>query len=801
MRVLAQPARRSDRTVERHFQDTIVRPVVISDHADLLDPSTLNDLQRLFPSGAAQMWGVVPGKSGANLPEIRKMAPGDWVFFSGDKRLHLGGTVALTWRNPQLAQRLWGTDASGETWEYMYALAGARGFDIPIEEVRTLLGWNVKRNVMRFQAFTQDESEMLQQRYSLTPSLPPGDVAPILPGLHSDSASPADLLGNETDVDMLAKLAMAKITAPPLAVALLGEWGAGKSSFINQMSSRVDDLAAISTESSSESSAFATSVRQVHFNAWHYNDDHVWSGLVEQLFRVLAPEPEPDATVANPTAAERERRAADLARLETEQLQLDEELARTERNRPRGFLTFLGSPGEGVRLTYSAVCLGLRDVKHGWLYAVGWLVLIGVVLLAKSWLATWLTALLGFIVVIAAPVLPLWMVIRQWHSQGRSWTGKIRGSLEDRQRTLREEIVTSRALLAEIDAAVRLSGFLAQRSNTYQEQRGLLGTVHHDLFQLDEKLREAHAEWSSSKSTQPPPLERIILYIDDLDRCSPQRVVEVLAAVHLMLALPLFVVVVAVDPRWLLRSLEHHYSELFTDSAGTSHITAAEDTATPMDYLDKIFQIPFVVPPITPEKTARLITALLETSAVSEVPVRPNDTEAAPSSPNAGSGTAASVGTDEETLAEGPVQLQLQPQEITFMSRVGSLTQTPRAAKKLVNLYRLVRIGVPPAELLEFEGSSDAQGEHQVVQLLLALLVGSPHQAGCVFRALLAAPPNTKITNVLRGLPADAPVGDRVADLIERINAEVPVIMDVSTYQKWCPKLARFSFYTRNLAA
>jgi len=48
----------------------------------------------------------------------------------------------------------------------------------------------------------------------------------------------------------------------------------------------------------------------------------------------------------------------------------------------------------------------------------------------------------------------------------------------------------------------------------------------------------------------PPPLQRIVLYVDDLDRCPPTKVVDVLRATHLLLALPLFVVIVAVDPRW-----------------------------------------------------------------------------------------------------------------------------------------------------------------------------------------------------------------------------------------------------------
>ncbi|MFB8439346.1 P-loop NTPase fold protein [Streptomyces niveus] len=813
MKVLAQPARRSDRTVEQHFQDTVARPVVFDQHADLLDPTTLRALRRIFPSGSAQFWGVMPGKNGANLPEIRKMASGDWVFFSGDKRLYLGGTVALTWRNPELADRLWGSDAAnGDTWEFMYALSGAQDFDIPIEEVRQLLGWKPTRNIMRFQAFTQAESDALQQRYLLAPSVPAsagtGDSL-VLPGLHSDSASAVDLLDNEADVDMLAKLAVAKTTAPPLAVALLGEWGSGKSSFISQMSRRVDELA----DNAGGSGVFNTTVRQVHFNAWHYSDDHVWSGLVDHLFRDLAPDSEIDTPSIDATPAQRRRVAAELNQLENEQQELEGELARTERARPRGFLAFLGSPVEGVRLLCTAVRLGAGDLRRGWMYIAGWVALLGgFFLFVNSWLSTWLSLLLGALVAASTSVLPLWWVLRKWHSDGASLTSKIRNSLEERQRNLREEIATSRAWLAQIDAAVRLSDFITERGASYEERRGLLGTVHHDLFQLDEKLREAHAEWSSAESTQPPPLERIILYIDDLDRCPPQRVVQVLAAVHLMLALPLFVVVVAVDPRWLLRSLEYHYSELFCDSFGMPHIADTRDIATPLDYLDKIFQIPFVVPPTTAEKTARLITALLETSEVQNasyssvaVDSEVGEDTSGTADIEVGEGESAdpnqpSVAVGDDVTVDDAVQLQLHQAEIDFMARLGSLTRTPRAAKKLVNLYRLVRIGVPHIDLPRFEGEGEEPGEHQVVQILLALLVGSPHSASDVFQSILTASPNAKITEVLRGMSEDVPGASLLSELIEQINTDVPVIMDTATYQEWSPKLARYSFFTRNLA-
>ncbi len=170
MRIVMQPARRSEKDVEQHYQDTIVHPVVFDDHADLLDAATIDHLKQLFPDGRAQMWGVVPGKKNVNVSRIKKMHPGNWVFFSGDKRLYFGGTIALMWRNKELATRLWGTDPAGSTWEYMYALSGTRGFDIPVEEVRTLLGWNPNRNIMGISVLSEGESDTLQTLLTLDPA-------------------------------------------------------------------------------------------------------------------------------------------------------------------------------------------------------------------------------------------------------------------------------------------------------------------------------------------------------------------------------------------------------------------------------------------------------------------------------------------------------------------------------------------------------------------------------------------------------------------------------------------------------
>lgn len=129
-------------------------------------------------------------------------------------------------------------------------------------------------------------------------------------------------------------------------------------------------------------------------------------------------------------------------------------------------------------------------------------------------------------------------------------------------------------------------------SSDYTQRLGTISRVRNDLKQLSVLLRDARLEAESDRALKArqreeerkrranaeegrpekgrdrgtakdekqgplfPRIDRIVLYIDDLDRCPEETVVKVLQAVHLLLAFPLFVVVVGVDPRWLLYSLK-----------------------------------------------------------------------------------------------------------------------------------------------------------------------------------------------------------------------------------------------------
>jgi hypothetical protein len=100
----------------------------------------------------------------------------------------------------------------------------------------------------------------------------------------------------------------------------------------------------------------------------------------------------------------------------------------------------------------------------------------------------------------------------------------------------------------------------------------------------------------------------LTIFIDDLDRCSPRKIAEVVEAVNLFLAghFPNCMFVLGMDAEMVAAALQASHKEM----------TAAlpEDAAVPLGwrFMDKFIQLPFVVPPARPEDVARYADSLLD---------------------------------------------------------------------------------------------------------------------------------------------------------------------------------------------
>ena len=88
---------------------------------------------------------------------------------------------------------------------------------------------------------------------------------------------------------------------------------------------------------------------------------------------------------------------------------------------------------------------------------------------------------------------------------------------------------------------------------------------------------------------------RLVVFVDDLDRCLPEKAIEVLEAIKLFVDAPGCVFVLGLDQEVIARGIEMKYRELKQDSGDGKTPHFVIDGA---HYLEKIIQLPFQIPPV-----------------------------------------------------------------------------------------------------------------------------------------------------------------------------------------------------------
>jgi hypothetical protein len=715
-------------------------------------------------------------------------------------------------------------------------------------------------------------------------------LAPVLPTRLADriryhTAYGADLSDRDArdslditaDVEAFAELICLKAAKPPISVGLFGNWGSGKSFFMEKLSQRIEQLT--KSEAERTDSPFVGNIVQIRFNAWTYADsDNLWASLTAEFFDQLRAggyAKTGDARyqeIVNTVRSRVAMAANDLEALKGSASAIassieaaNKEIA-TLLQRRKTVVVDAAKESAGQLLSdyieihkaaLAAACRGLGiDVAEDKLTetlletskaAADWFGKLKMIMRevwhrrreARVWIGLGFAAILLFVAA-ALPAMdfsilrewadsliaaagaaisallvfrPSWILLRPLFTAG----DKFREDAAAKRRDIDKQIETLRANLASLESEAKKAAdeqatrtaFIARyeagaqgqspaallhfflhgsdATREYDRHLGLVSRVRRSFEVLNALMPRPEA--GGERTAVLHSIDRIVLYIDDLDRCRDAQVVQVLEAVHLLLAFPLFVVVVGVDARWLQHSLAKHYDEQLSAPDKPD-----PGKATVTDYLEKIFQIPFWLRPLSVAQDGkdgtyeRLVDDLV--SVARPVPTSgplpraiPSPTTAIPQSglaahmvsPESANTPlplrAAAAATTETPLpvrteVEVRKAVELENEEIKLMKAMGSLVgKSPRAVKRFINLYRLIRARRAGGELEDFLGKRGNDPAYPATMFLLAIDAGlTVAEAESVY---------TAIDSYIEGIDTDA--SDSVAEALDIEQREPPI--------------------------
>lgn len=682
-------------------------------------------------------------------------------------------------------------------------------------------------------------AEFLNRRHPFNPR--PIDIPNYKADQIEEDDLADDMVGIRSEVDAFAYLLASRGLSPPLAVGLFGDWGSGKSFFMQSVQNRIEQLTHDPKvlEKPQSEVPFWKRIVQIKFNAWHYMEGELWASLVDHIFNQLRMKDDTedlvkkrrdhwleklDNTQAKIISLKSKRKKAEndlLAKKEkAESLrrQRESELENLEELRQatldilikdsldevkavlEPFLISIGVPT--AEEVFQKIDAAKTELKKGrvvfetlWTDTeVRWTVILSMVgipvlvfLLSLIDVSAVVKAFSG----ISATIVAVFSFFGKAIDIARSRIEKlenvaeqVRKEIEETRKMLNEKIQASEMEIEKAETNLKtlveeqhdlalniknyqkqlenvtpmsvLTDFVTERvgSGDYRKLLGIPALIQQDFRQLARLVSDQNKEiLNDSKGNlenKSETFNRIILYIDDLDRCPDDHVVKVLQAVHLLLAFKLFVVVVAVDSRWLSHALTKHFKALEVSSNNGP-------AATPDDYLEKIFQIPFWIPPLSDTAKRNIVQGLL--SGHLTVSESGEEEELDIDKPSMSDEQLRVITLLDPTNAPPTIQtaaLSITRAELNFLDDLAPiLGTTPRSTKRFVNLYQLVRI------IYHLNPESEAAispKQYELLAFVLALGEGLPKLGPAVLKEAVSAEPSDTFETILFRIKPDMDV-------------------------------------------
>jgi hypothetical protein len=632
--------------------------------------------------------------------------------------------------------------------------------------------------------------------------------------------APKDFLGFENDIRAFSITLAQKRLVPPVAVALFGNWGTGKSFFMHHLEKNIKRLSEFQSFYGSKAEnkpglkPFCEGVVHIKFNAWSYLDTNLWAGLIATIFEKL------DEYVSGENVIEKEKQKAqkiiadkldivahekenlkvEINKLTSKQELLAKELKKMQANKKSMYDSVVSKTIEDLKkeakketseieakvkeqldqygiskqrvdeLSPSALLDELTTwvtfVKHlgkfnkpqlrigiGLVFLLGWFAIDPGNYLAE--LKQQINNNLVYMVGIGGGLFSkcydsfsrfkkLFTPVIDYKNRFNESFERIKLNYDQSLLTLsnqleasNSEILDQERKLSEVEQKIEkynhalehsvtkraFFDFIKRKANeeSYESHLGLISIIRRDFEKLSglfeevnipedampevkEELVEKKKENEKFRELFSKPLDRIILYIDDLDRCDDDKVLEVLEAVHLLMAFPLFIVIVGVDKRCVSNALRYRNILKYTSMAKASPKQLKDDynieVIEPEEYLEKIFQIPFRLKAAKPEAIKGLIGNLLknEIEVIEEIEeedeeqgekedhkVREKEAKSTIPKPKP-----KSKPTEPANVA--PEDLLITQTELDYLKEVSIVVgDTPRTIKRFINIYRIIR--------------------------------------------------------------------------------------------------------------
>lgn len=102
-------------------------------------------------------------------------------------------------------------------------------------------------------------------------------------------------------------------------------------------------------------------------------------------------------------------------------------------------------------------------------------------------------------------------------------------------------------------------------------------------------------------------IESLVILIDDLDRCSPSRIIDNLEAIKLFLSVDRTAFVIGADPRIVRHAIATVYDPAETHAGADEH---EDPTDLVTDYLEKVIQVPYRLPRLSPSEVETYMSLL-----------------------------------------------------------------------------------------------------------------------------------------------------------------------------------------------